>query len=431
MRQAKTSRHAGGRTRRALVLITVLWVVVLLAVIVAMTVKATRLDARVGVAMGEQVRGRWACRAGLEKAIAILSEDSTASDCLTDLWSDNPEELLGIAVQRASCNVRIIDEASKLNINTATKEQLMALANMTKEIAASIIDWRDENDEPEASGAEVEYYSNLPLGYRPRNGDFHTIRELLLVKDVTAELLYGEDTNLNGQLDINEDDSDATLPLDDADGVLDEGWIVYLTCYSYDRNVDAAGTARVNVNEADENKLKQDLGLSAENAKWIVENRRENKYTTIAALLGDGQNNSNGNKDKGKPLTVDAFKNIADRVTISSDQSIPGRVNVNTASREVLIALLGGEEKIADAIITHRDGLTEGMVSIGELLDIKSMTKDKFKEIAEKVTTRSNVFSVDARARNARTGGEYRAEAVIDRGATVSKIVYLYQGAYH
>ena len=421
------------RARRALVLITVLWVVALLTVIVTMTAQATRLDVRVGVAAAEQTRTRWACRAGLEKALAILTEDSIAGDCLTDLWSDNIDELEHIPLPRSVCSVRIVDEAGKLNINTAGKDQLAQLPNMTEEIAAAIIDWRDQDDDTDDDGAEIEYYANLPLAYSPRNADFQTIRELLLVKDVTPELLYGEDTNLNGLLDLNENDGAATMPLDNADGLLDQGWLLYLTCYSYDRNRDAQDGARIDINKADQQKLQDALNLSRANAQWIVKNRPQNEYRSIAGLLPTGPSNAAnpGNDNKGEPLNVQTFKKIADRITVNTNQQIPGRVNVNTAPRAVLVALLDGDEQVVDDIIAHRDGLAEGMVSIAELLDINSITQQKFKDIAEQITTRSPVFTVYAQATSTRTGGGRHCEAVIDRGQTPSRIVYLYQGANH
>src|SRR4051812_48204053 len=39
----------------------------------------------------------------------------------------------------------LVDEASKLNLNTATPEMLQALPNMTAEFAAAIKDWRDSD----------------------------------------------------------------------------------------------------------------------------------------------------------------------------------------------------------------------------------------------------------------------------------------------
>jgi hypothetical protein len=77
-----------------------------------------------------------------------------------------------------------------------------------------------------------------------------------MVKDVTDDLFYGEDTNFNGQLDYNERDGDETPPNDDGDDELDLGWISYLTCYT-----PAEGTnAKVNLNTAPEAVLTALLG---------------------------------------------------------------------------------------------------------------------------------------------------------------------------
>ena len=49
----------------------------------------------------------------------------------------------------------LIDEASKLNLNTATRAMLEELPRMTPELAAAIIDWRDSDDEVTEGGAEL------------------------------------------------------------------------------------------------------------------------------------------------------------------------------------------------------------------------------------------------------------------------------------
>ncbi len=40
-------------------------------------------------------------------------------------------------------------------------------------------------------GAESDYYTSLPNPYKAKNAPFDTIEELLLVKGVTSEILYG------------------------------------------------------------------------------------------------------------------------------------------------------------------------------------------------------------------------------------------------
>ncbi|MHC4890374.1 MAG: type II secretion system minor pseudopilin, partial [Planctomycetota bacterium] len=228
--------------KKGLALVAVLWIVAVLMVLAAATGQTSLLDTKVcrGVRT-EQLRCKWSCRAGIETAIAVLNEDFRESDSLTDLWSENEEDLRNIMLEGCRFDVRVVDEASKLNVNTATKEQLLGLWYMTEEIADAIIDWRDQNVNQEATGVEGGYYENLPFGYMIRNGPFRTIRELLLVKDVTPELFYGEDTNFNGQLDYNERDGDKSPPADDKDDELDEGWIAHLTCYSSADNGSGTG----------------------------------------------------------------------------------------------------------------------------------------------------------------------------------------------
>lgn len=125
------------------------------------------------------------------------------------------------------------DESGKINLNvlmasdlseTEQRARLSGLPDMTDELADAILDWLDSDDDQRTYGAESDYYQTLEVPYEAANGSLDSIDDLLLVRDMTPELLYGEDTNRNGKLDANEDDGDASLPYDDADGVLDAGW---------------------------------------------------------------------------------------------------------------------------------------------------------------------------------------------------------------
>src|SRR4030042_1487310 len=140
------------RKDKGLVIVAVLWMVVVLMVMTAILGRKSRLDMKVCLARMETVRCKWACRAGIEKAIAVLNEDETENDSLLDLWNDDPEDFNNVMLDHCWFTVRVIDESSKLNINTATKEQLLGLPDMVEEIADAIIDWRDSDDTPSGLG---------------------------------------------------------------------------------------------------------------------------------------------------------------------------------------------------------------------------------------------------------------------------------------
>ena len=394
------------------VLVAVMWIVVLLTVIIAVVAQTSRLDSRVAIVSGEQMRCKWACRAGVETAIAVLNDDDKTSDSLDDLWYDNMEDFNEVILDGCSFTVEVIDEASKLNINTADKKQLMELPGMTEPIVSSILDWRDKNDLAGNDGAESGYYINLPYSYKIRNGNFRTIRELLLVKGVSEELLYGNYK----------------------DGVGDDtGWVSYLTCYSYDRNKDSEGKKRVNVNTADENKLKDELKIKTSYAKWIVDNRKKG-FKSIGDLITkdskEEPKEGDGDSDKAEPLDLKTFFDIVDKVTVTDGDGVAGRVNVNTATRDVLTVFFEGDEQIVEDIIIYRESQADGIGSVSDLRNIKAMNKvEAVKKYIGKVTTRSSVFMVHSRAKTDMTEREQSIEVVVDRDKSPAEILYYCAGA--
>ena len=470
--QSKSRKAVGQRVahaRKGLVLALVLWVVMVMTAIVAVVGQTNRLNMKMATGSMDQVRCKWACRAGTESAIGILNEDLRASDCLQDLWSDDDEDYNDVQLERCAYSVRVVDEAGKLNVNTATKEQLMALPYMEENIADAILDWRDNDEDVRTEGAEAGYYENLPFAYTIRNGPFKTIRELLRVKGVTPDLLYGEDADLDGQLDFNEMDGTLSPPMDNGDDYLDQGWIAYLTCYSYERNVDADGNNRINVNQADEQQLQTELSITAGQARWIVQNRGQG-FRSIGDLVGsnspqqgpsgpgrnqgnqnnpgnqNNQGNQNGrgnpnnqgnqgnqnNQAQAEPLDFQTFSRIADRITISGEQRIPGMININTAPWEVLVVLFGGAEQgeqAAYGVVSERATRVYGFESVADLVSVQSVGLDRFKTVVDQITIRSDVFRIRCFATAAISGAKLQTECVVDRSATPCTILYSYQGA--
>ena len=60
-------------------------------------------------------------------------------------------------------------------------------------IVDSLVDWIDKDERESDRGAESSYYQALKEPYACRNGPVQYIEELLLVKGITPQLLFGED----------------------------------------------------------------------------------------------------------------------------------------------------------------------------------------------------------------------------------------------
>ena len=132
------------------------------------------------------------------------------------------------------------NESAKLNVNALLAEgaedqaqtRLMALPGMTIEVADAILDWLDADVAPRLNGAEAEEYSQATPPYEPRNGPIADLDELLMVRGVTPELLYGIDQNRNLMIDAAESPRGLLMDLDNTDGLLNRGWSAYLTTTS-------------------------------------------------------------------------------------------------------------------------------------------------------------------------------------------------------
>ncbi|MCC9643387.1 type II secretion system protein GspK [Rhodopirellula sp. JC740] len=173
-------------------------------------------------------------------ALIVLEENSDAINMLSGLSGGSVDAggILG--------NVTGESEESVSTENIAVT-LLMTLPGMDESIANAILDWLDEDTEPRENGAEDEYYTALATPYAAANGPLQSVEELLLVRGVTPQLLFGADTNRNGVLDADEQQRfSASI---DTPGVL--GWASYLTVHGAEANKTMDGNFRVNINQDD------------------------------------------------------------------------------------------------------------------------------------------------------------------------------------
>jgi len=437
--------------RSGAALIFVLWAIAVLSLLTGGLSFAIRQDLAVANLQRGRLTAHALARAGVERAVAAVRDDLLGTlDTLDDLWCDDATVMREIPLAGGTFSVihgsqevapiiwyGAADESGKLNLNTATREQLLALPEMTEPITGAIIDWRDRNEEPQPDGIERSHYAAREHPYIIRNGPFRTVRELLLVRDVTPELFYGEDANANGLLDPNEDDGAASPPEDNADGRLDRGWFAYVTAYSYERNTDAFGQKRLNVAKANAQTIGEKLTLEGWAAKSIVKARDEQPFNHLVDLLdvklasdvsrGQSQEddiNPRSDDEKDQPVTLDIFKRIVDSITLTDDEMQMGRININTACKVVLETLPAMDEELAEAIVQDRNG--QPFASIGQLLDVSGITKKEFARLEKHVTVRSSVFRILSQGEAASGLARATIECVVDRGRDedVPRVLY-------
>ncbi|MCX7918042.1 MAG: helix-hairpin-helix domain-containing protein [bacterium] len=411
---------------RGIILIVVLWIMVILTVVAMSFSRSMVVEYRIAANGIDKLKTFEIAKSGIERAIAEVALDSTAIGTLTSRWRVNSDGFQNIVVgegtytlffpditsPEAKQGFGLTDENSKLNINSAPKEMLLRLPQADEIIADSIIDWRSATAKASPYGAKDEYYTQLNPPYKCKNGPFDTLEELLLVKGITPQILFGEDANLNGLLDANENDGDTNFPPDNADGKLDRGWYPYITIYSYDMNVALDGTQRININQASGSQLRQltQYGLSNADIANIISYRRRNGFRSLGDLLNvTGINNQK-------------FGAIVDYITVVEREKLPGLININTASKETLQFLPGITAEIAEKIIERRNGTSGAFKNLGELAE--TIGKTSFQQISDYVTVRSSQFTVQSLGRLTNKSGYTRLIAVIDRAVVPIRILY-------
>lgn len=344
------------------------------------------------------------------------------------------------------------------------QKRLMALPGMTEDIADAILDWIDDDDTARPLGAESAYYQSLSPAYEPRNGPISSLDELLPVRGVTPELLYGQDSNRNFVLETHETPRGALTLIDNINGQLDRGWSAYLTLSSAERSAAADGTERIDLNGSDLNQLSNALttALGSAQAKFIVAYRQfgaadENATgtsTNASSLEIDFEKDANNigslldlvginvafKKDDQAPIELVAspwqesgaggsqeLLQLMDRATVSSNDTMVGRVNVNTASRVVLMSVPKMTSMIADQILSRRLPVTDPVNDtqrhavwlLGEgIVDLQEM-----KALDPYINAGGDVYSGQVVGFFEAAPGQSRLEVIIDRSGESTKIV--------
>ncbi len=443
-----------------------LWAIVIAALVASSVQLSAFRQAALGRDTLQRVQARWAARAGVENSIAMMAihtENPPPNDAFAlvrDLVQISSGQFNG-----ASYDIRYdadgvnwagpLDEHARINLNGAEINTLEVLEDITPDVAAAIRDWRDEDDDPGVLGAESEYYLSMRNSYQPRNGAFRHIAELELVAGIWGDYVRGEDWNLNNRMDPNENDGAVTAPDDQPDGYLETGWAGRLTVHSVDGGATASGLPRIYLRRADPIELMDRCGIDMEQAEALIEfgqndnNRLEQLLTrelggggAAAGAGGDAGGDAGGNTGGNtggqqgasaanqppglKPLDDDQLRAVLAETSVRPlYERAPGRINLNSASYELLRDLLEVrriDPVIGDEITYLRDSRAEGVTSLLDLREIPNITPELVDNLSQLFTTSSNVYTISSRGRSV-SGMEVEIIAVVDRSSVPVRIL--------
>ncbi len=434
--------------KRGSVIMVVLWTIGIAALVTTAVQISSFRQASIGRESLQRIEARWAARAGVEQIMAVMADHTErpvrddAFAMVRDMEFVSIGDLMG-----ASYDVRHhaegrdfygpMDEHSKMNVNTANIATLMLLEDMWLDIADAIVAWMTEEDEMGAMGTFSvgrDYYLSLNPPYEPRFDRFQNIAELELVAGVWPRYLRGEDWNLNGRLDPNENNGGATFPPDNADGVLDAGWSAFLTATSVRGGATVSGEPRLYLADAKIAEVMERLGVDERQAKALIRFGRNSDSQLEQLLVYPITNIDNSGVASDQvynieiePLTEQQHRAVFEELTVSNPVNRePGLMNINTVSSVFLrdlLELYGADPIVAEEILYLRDSRPEGITSMLDLRAIPEMSDELLIQLGGLMATRSNVYMISSKGRSWGIGAEVEIVAVVDRSTLPVRII--------
>ena len=262
------------KARRANILITVLWIIVVLAILVLGLSYEARLDIERTGMNRDRAQAYWLARAAVEQ-VKFDYAQSKLQPILEAGEDPNTRRVrYRFDFDNGFAECVIINQTSKFSVNSKDRDgwgQLLRFYGLDDQqvdhIIDAILDWTDPNDMPGLNGAEADYYLGLSPPYIPRNGNFMSVEEIMLVRGITETMYYG---------------------VPGPEGV--PGLKDLLT-------TDAGNMNRFDLNTAPEGILRAFLEISAEEAQMIIRAREQQAFTNVAEAL-DYIEDINGNINK-------------------------------------------------------------------------------------------------------------------------------------
>lgn len=339
----------------------------------------------------------------------------------------------------------LVDEASKLNLNTATAAMLQNLPNMTPALAQAIVAWRKSNN---SSSSSTTLQTDSTAGGTSKGGPFESIYELAQLVQADGDdpsILYGNDTNLNHVLDGSESQGATQYT---------PGIYNYVTVFSREPNImPGTGQSRINittgsaaVSTATTTDSNNNLGTSGASSyasapktlnallsNLLGPNRALEVIANVASSFaaggsGGGRGGGGGRLRsvlefyiRGK-LTAAELDQLTPYLTMSTGNYKTGLINVNTASATVLACVPGITPEMATQIVSARQSQATPYTNLSFVATILGNTA-AFRA-GPYLTTETFQVSADIAAVGTGGLGYRRTLFVIDASNGAPQIVY-------
>jgi len=438
--------------RRGMILLVVFIVIVMVSLAGLSFVELMSTEIKAVQMHSDALQAQAALGSGEELVKFLLEQpDSVRQDAGGTI--DNPDLLRGMPVLidpsgKHNCRFTVLsprlEEGQVQGIRYGVENESSRL-NL-----ASVLDW--EQSHP-GDGKQA-----LMLPYAPRNAVPTSIEELLLVKGVTRELLFG--------MDWTDRPFDVAALYNAATGApataADVPWIMLLTVYSAEKNFTPAGTPKINLNDPDLSKLSKQLtaAFDASTAQFVVAYRQFGPYAGVESSYAGAGFQADLKQPAKFPFTSvldvigarvraqwmlgwavldspfttdpqavhDYLPQLMDLVTTDITPVVRGRINVNLASTLVLGCIPGIDDGLVGRIVAARGTpdapdtvdhhsiawlFTEGVVDLPQL-----------KTLLPYVTTGGDVYRAQIVGYFDDKGPWTREEVVIDATSSPSRQVY-------
>ena len=260
-------------SQSGIALLMVLWVITLLMVLVMSFSLLTRTEANSTAFFRDGVQKKFFAEAAQDRAVMEISHRQIFRNQTVVLEGNEVVRIDGRnyngSIGTGSYAFRLFSESGKINLNMmgarsgmSTRygmgsssevilNNLLVNLGIAKEtadtIVDSILDWIDTDDLHRLNGAESDYYESLPNPYKAKNGPLDTLEELLLIKGMSPDILFGTKER--------------------------KGLINFVTIYS--------STMRININSAPKEVLMALPGISEDTVNRIIGQRESVEFKSV------------------------------------------------------------------------------------------------------------------------------------------------------